>query len=50
MSNGDWLIFVSRPIAGTLMVAAAIMLAMSALSMASKRRDWRAQMAEEVKE
>ncbi len=50
MSNGNWLIFVSRPIAATLMVFAAVLLAMSALSMLSKRRDWRAQMAEEVKE
>jgi len=50
MSNGDWLIFVSRPIAGTLMVAAAIMLAMSALSALRARGDWRAKMAEEVKE
>jgi putative tricarboxylic transport membrane protein len=50
MSNGNWLIFMSRPIAATLMVAAAILLAMSALSMVLKRRDWRAQMADEVKE
>src|SRR3954466_988320 len=50
MSDGNWTIFVSRPIAATLMVAAAILLAMSLLSMLSKRRDWRAQMAEEVKE
>jgi putative tricarboxylic transport membrane protein len=50
MSDGNWTIFVSRPIAATLMAAAAILLAMSLLSMLSKRRDWRAQMAEEVKE
>ena len=50
MSNGNYLIFVSRPIAATLMVAAVILLAMSALSMLSKRRDWRAKLAEEVKE
>jgi putative tricarboxylic transport membrane protein len=50
MSDGNWLIFATRPIAGTLMAAAAVMLAMSALSMLSKRRSWRAQMAEEVKE
>jgi TctA family transporter len=50
MSDGNWLIFLSRPIAGTLIAAAAVLLAMSVLSMMSKRRDWRAQMAEEVKE
>jgi putative tricarboxylic transport membrane protein len=50
MSDGNWLIFMSRPIAGTLMVLAALMLVMSAYSMISARRDWRATMAEEVKE
>jgi putative tricarboxylic transport membrane protein len=50
MSDGNWTIFVSRPIAGTLMVAAAIMLAMSAVSAFRARGDWRAKMAEEVKE
>src|SRR6185369_12410803 len=50
MSNGNWTIFVMRPIAGTLMAAAAVMLAMSAISAFMARRDWRARMAEEVKE
>ena len=50
MSNGNYLIFVSRPIAATLMVAAVVLLAMSALSVLSKRRDWRTKLAEEVKE
>jgi putative tricarboxylic transport membrane protein len=50
MSDGNWAIFMSRPIAGTLMVLAAIMLAMSAVSAFRAQRDWRAQMAEEVKE
>jgi putative tricarboxylic transport membrane protein len=50
MSNGNYLIFLSRPIAATLMVCAIALLAMSALSMLSKRRDWRAKLAEEVKE
>jgi putative tricarboxylic transport membrane protein len=50
MSDGNWTIFMSRPIAGTLMVAAAVMLAMSAVSAFRARGDWRAQMAEEVKE
>jgi putative tricarboxylic transport membrane protein len=50
MSNGEWLIFVSRPIAGTLMVAAILLLAMSAFSALRARGDWRAKLAEEVKE
>src|SRR5256885_7827304 len=50
MSNGNWLIFMSRPIAATLMAAAALMLVMSAISALMARRDWRAKMAEEVKE
>jgi putative tricarboxylic transport membrane protein len=50
MSDGNWTIFVMRPIAGTLMAAAAVMLVMSAISMLSARRDWRATMAEETKE
>jgi putative tricarboxylic transport membrane protein len=50
MSNGNWTIFVTRPIAATLMAAAALMLVMSALSILSARRDWRATMAEETKE
>jgi putative tricarboxylic transport membrane protein len=50
MSNGNYLIFMSRPIAATLMAFAVVLLAMSALSIVSKRRDWRRQMAEEVKE
>ena len=50
MSNGNYLIFVSRPIAATLMRRGGRLLAMSALSVLSKRRDWRAKLAEEVKE
>jgi putative tricarboxylic transport membrane protein len=50
MSNGNYLIFMSRPIAATLMVAAALMLVMSALAAIRARDDWRAKMAEEVKE
>ena len=50
MSDGNWTIFVTRPIAGTLMAAAVLMLVASFVSMLSARRDWRAKMAEEVKE
>jgi putative tricarboxylic transport membrane protein len=50
MSNGNWLIFVTRPIAATLIVAAAALLVASCVSMLNARRDWRAKMAEEVKE
>jgi putative tricarboxylic transport membrane protein len=50
MSNGNWTIFVTRPISATLMAAAALMLVMSAISLLSARRDWRATMAEETKE
>jgi putative tricarboxylic transport membrane protein len=50
MSNGNWTIFVMRPISATLMAAAALMLVMSAISILSARRDWRASMAEETKE
>src|SRR3954453_3347805 len=50
MSDGNWLIFVSRPIAATLMAISALLLIASAVSMMNARRDWRAKMAEEVKE
>ena len=50
MSNGNWLIFLQRPIALTLVVVCAVLLAMSALSMLRAQRDWRAKMAEETKE
>ena len=50
MSDGNWTIFLTRPIAATLMVAAAGMLVASAVSMLSARRDWRAKMAQEAGE
>jgi putative tricarboxylic transport membrane protein len=50
MSNGNWLIFVQRPIALVLMIAVAVLLAMSALSLLRAQRDWRAKLAAEVKE
>jgi TctA family transporter len=50
MSDGNWLIFVTRPIAGTLVAVCAVLLVMSAISMINARRDWRAKMAAEVGE
>jgi putative tricarboxylic transport membrane protein len=50
MSDGNWLIFVTRPIAGTLIAVCAVLLVMSAISMVNARRDWRAKMAAEVGE
>src|SRR5918911_3666281 len=44
MSNGNWAIFMTRPISAALMAAAALMLVMSAISLLSARRDWRTTM------
>jgi putative tricarboxylic transport membrane protein len=46
MSNGNYTIFFTRPISFGLLVVCAILLVLSALSFALKRRDWRTQMAE----
>jgi TctA family transporter len=45
MSNGDWFIFFTRPIAATLFAVAIGLLALSALSLLT-RRDWRGKLAE----
>jgi putative tricarboxylic transport membrane protein len=50
MSDGNWMIFLTRPIAATLIAVSALLLVASAVSMMNARRDWRAKMAEEVKE
>src|SRR5689334_9407632 len=50
MSDGNWMIFLQRPIALTLMVVCVVLLALSVKSMLSQRRDWREKMAEETKE
>src|SRR5687767_8147044 len=50
MSNGNWLIFLQRPIALTLVIVCTVLLAMSAYSALMARRDWRAKLAEETKE
>ncbi len=46
MSNGNYLIFGQRPISALLLVACAVLLALSAYSMIMKQRDWRAKLAE----
>jgi putative tricarboxylic transport membrane protein len=46
MSNGNWLIFLQRPIALSLLAIGALLLALSALAMLSKRRDWRTTLAQ----
>jgi putative tricarboxylic transport membrane protein len=50
MSNGNWLIFTQRPIAAVLIVISAALLVASAWSALRAQRDWRAKMAQEVKE
>jgi putative tricarboxylic transport membrane protein len=50
MSDGNWTIFVMRPIAATLVVVCILLLIASAVSAIRAQRDWRAKMAEEVKE
>jgi putative tricarboxylic transport membrane protein len=46
MSDGTWLIFLQRPIALTLLLVCAVLLALSVASIVSRQRDWRAKLAE----
>ncbi len=46
MSNGNYLIFVSRPISAGLLIVCLILLGLSVLAFMLKRRDWRTQLAE----
>jgi putative tricarboxylic transport membrane protein len=46
MSNGNWVIFFQRPIAAMLLAGCALLLALAGLSLARKRKDWRAKLAE----
>jgi putative tricarboxylic transport membrane protein len=46
MSNGNWTIFFQRPIALTLLVVCAALLALAAASLVRSRKDWRSQLAE----
>ena len=46
MSNGNWAIFVQRPIAGVLLAVCVVLLALAALSLIRSRKDWRSKLAE----
>ena len=46
MSNGNWVIFLQRPISLTLLVVCGALLALAALSLIRSRRDWRSRLAE----
>jgi len=46
MSNGNWAIFLQRPISLTLLAVCAALLALAALSLIRSRKDWRSQLAE----
>ena len=46
MSNGNYLIFFSRPIAAGLMLVCFVLLALSAVSFFLRRNDWRTKLAE----
>jgi putative tricarboxylic transport membrane protein len=46
MSNGNWTIFVQRPIAAVLLAVCAALLALAALSLVRARKDWRSKLAE----
>ena len=46
MSNGNWLIFLERPIAQGLLALCMLLLSLSALSVLFKRRDWRSKLAQ----
>ena len=45
MSNGNYLIFFSRPISAGLLIVCIVLLAMSAMTFILKRKDWRAKLA-----
>jgi putative tricarboxylic transport membrane protein len=46
MSNGDWSIFLLRPIAAVLLAACAGLLGLAGLSLLRSRKDWRSRLAE----
>jgi putative tricarboxylic transport membrane protein len=45
MSNGNYLIFLSRPISLGLMIVSALLLALSAYAFLMARKDWRTKLA-----
>ena len=46
MSNGNYLIFFSRPISSGLLIVSIGLLALAAVSFVLKRKDWRDKLAE----
>ena len=46
MSDGNWTIFVQRPVAASLLALAAGLLALSAIGYVSRRKDWRSKILE----
>jgi putative tricarboxylic transport membrane protein len=48
MSNGNYLIFLSRPISSVLLLICAVLLALAAYGAIAARRDWRAKLAQQV--
>jgi putative tricarboxylic transport membrane protein len=50
MSNGNYMIFLNRPIAGGLLALCAVLLLLAAISAISARRDWRGRLAEATEE
>ena len=46
MSDGNWTIFVQRPVALALLALAAGLLALSAIGYVSRRKDWRSKILE----
>lgn len=50
MSNGNYMIFLNRPIAAGLLALCAVLLLLAAISAVSARRDWRGRLAEATEE
>ncbi len=50
MSNGNWTIFVNRPIALALLVVSLLLLVLAAAPLFTRQRDWRTKLAEAEKE
>ena len=46
MSDGNWRIFVQRPVAAVLLAIGVTLLAAAAAGYYSRRKDWRARLAE----
>ena len=46
MSDGNWMIFLQRPVALVLMAVSGALLALSAFAYVSRRKDWRAKLVQ----